>query len=123
MSVCEWLSHCGELYHSPGAATGTKWGSSCRFKKDVFSTACETAVRIIFFFLFAPICAVMEKLLQMWYHEQCCQSIQLTLQEVKKGSLLSFWLRFPLTVLKSGFILPVLASHMLDGRNKNILCI
>lgn len=46
---CEWLSHCGALYNSPGAATGTKEGSSCRFKKDVFSTACEAAVRIIFF--------------------------------------------------------------------------
>lgn len=43
MSDCERLSH----YCFSGAATGTKEGISCRFKKDVFSTACEVAVRII----------------------------------------------------------------------------
>lgn len=85
VSDCEWLSHCGALHHSHRAATGTKGGSSCRFKKDVFSTACEAAVWIIFFFFFFfPICAVIEKLLQMYCREQCCQSIRLSVREVKK---------------------------------------
>lgn len=80
---CEWLSHCGALNHFPKAATGTKGGSSCRFKKDVFSTACETAVRIIF--LFSPHL----RCDRIASREQCCQSIRLSLHEVKKGSLLS----------------------------------
>lgn len=37
-------------YNFPGADTGTKEGRSCRFKKDVFSRACQVAVRIISFF-------------------------------------------------------------------------
>lgn len=76
VSDCEWLSHCSALYQSPGDATGTKGGSSCRFKKDVFSTACEAVVRIIFFF---PHLRCDRKLLQMYHHKQCCQSIQLSL--------------------------------------------
>lgn len=52
----EQLSHCGELHHSPEAATGTKQGNSCSFKRDVFSTACEAAVRIIFYFFYPHLC-------------------------------------------------------------------
>lgn len=114
MSDWEWLSHCGVLYHFPGAATGTKGGSSCRFKKDVFSTACEVAVRIIFLFSF--ICAVIENLLQMRYQEQCCQSIQLSARG-KKCSPLSCRASAPVTVLKSQFIFPCVCQFLVKHLN------
>lgn len=50
----------------------------------------------------------------MYYHEQCSQSIQLTLQEVKKEVSALISASVPLPVPKAGFILLVLASFMLD---------
>lgn len=104
VSDCEWLSHCSALYHSPRGATGTKGGTSCRFKRMCSAQLVRLLLGLSFFF--SSIYAVIEKLLQMYYREQCCQSIE-------KGSLLS----------KSVFILPVLATSMWDSWNKITLCV
>lgn len=51
VSDCEWLSHCSALYHSPRGATGTKGGSSCRFKRMCSAQLVRLLLGLSFFFL------------------------------------------------------------------------
>lgn len=121
VSDCEWLSHCGALYHSPGAATGTKGGSSCRFKKDVFSTVCEAAVRIIS--LPPPIYSVIEKASPNVLSWAVLPINTALPARGKRGVAAVNSASVPLPIPKSGFILPASASFMWDSRNKNTLLV
>lgn len=72
-------------------------------------------------FFFPPICGVIEKLRQIYYHEVPINTAHSA--RGKEGVSAVIPASVPLPLPNSGFILLVLASFMLDCETKNILCV